>query len=109
MSTAISTSTKSTTTCSALGSRSTPILLDLESDQTAEDLERLAENTGGRFFAVERLDQLDAVYEQIEKDLRAQYLLVYAPPSKTTNDFRRVTVDVAPDGLAARTIHGYYP
>ncbi|RMH17820.1 MAG: VWA domain-containing protein [Acidobacteria bacterium] len=87
-----------------------PILLDLADETTQADLERLAQETGGRFFAVAGVGELDGVYRQIEEDLRSQYLLVYRPPAAGERAFRRVEVELPgrPE-LRARTIHGYYP
>ena len=51
------------------------------------------------------------VYDQIERELRSQYLLVYRPaePARPGEDFRRVEVEVLGEGLTARTVQGYYP
>lgn len=88
-----------------------PIFLEVEDEETEADLRRLADETGGRFFALRSTDELDGVYRQIENDLRSQYLLVYQPPAAgNRNALRLIEVDVpgAP-GARARTIHGYYP
>jgi Ca-activated chloride channel family protein len=73
-------------------------------------LERLAEETGGRSFFVDNAEELTPVYEAIEEELRAQYLIVYQS-TNTTNDkkFRKVEVEVGEPGLEAKTIRGYYP
>ena len=81
-------------------------------------LKRLAEESGGRYFSVERGEDLDAVYRQLESELRSQYLLVYqAQDIGVRDEFRTVEVEVLPpddversaQSLRARTIHGYYP
>lgn len=77
--------------------------------ETWSNLERLAAETGGRFFAVATASGLGRVYRLIERDLRSQYLLVYRPPAGAGNRFRRVEVEVLREGLKARTLHGYYP
>ncbi len=79
--------------------------LDLEHS----GLRRLADVTGGRFYAIASATELDRVYRQIEQDLRSQYLLLYRPPVKAGSEFRQVEVEVLRSGLKARTIHGYYP
>ena len=87
-----------------------PIVLGLEDIETLANLETLAQETGGRFFAIDGIDQLDRVYRRIEEELRSQYLLVYKPPPRSQgSSLRRVRVEVAGEGLAARTLTAYYP
>jgi VWFA-related protein len=73
-------------------------------------LESLATETGGRVFFIDRAEELFGVYEEIEEELRSQYLLAFAsdrPPQ--AGEFRNVEVKVKKSGLKARTISGYYP
>lgn len=74
-------------------------------------LSRLAHETGGRPFLVDRVKELDGVYEKIEEELRSQYLLAYqSSQEEDDEDFREVQVEVLePAGLEAKTIRGYYP
>lgn len=74
-------------------------------------LQRLAEETGGRAFFVERALNLDRVYEAVEADLRSQYLLAYesTQSGKDREKYRTVEVKVARLGLEAKTLRGYYP
>ncbi|MEM6454852.1 MAG: VWA domain-containing protein [Acidobacteriota bacterium] len=77
-------------------------------------LEGLSEATGGRTFYIKEADELAAVYADIERELRSQYLLAY--PSTVAGDegearYREIEVDVEADGkgeLKARTVRGYY-
>lgn len=69
-----------------------------------------AEATGGEFFAAPKRGDLEAVYARIDAQLRSQYLLTYRSPSTRPRDqFRTVKVEVAGEGLVARTISGYFP
>jgi VWFA-related protein len=86
-----------------------PLALDLPDEGTRGELEQLADETGGRFFTITSVSELDQIYRQIEKDLRSQYLLVYRPPSDGERGFRAIRVDVGRDGLKAHTLRGYYP
>jgi VWFA-related protein len=86
-----------------------PIVLDASESAARTELERLADETGGRLFVVASVRGLDRVYQQIEDDLRAQYLLVYQPPAQDTRQFRKVDVSIASPGLRVRTISGYHP
>jgi Ca-activated chloride channel family protein len=74
--------------------------------------ERLAEATGGRVFYAKEYKNLDAVYDEIEAELRSQYLLTYYPKNSAgaTSEgrgFRSVDVAVRGEGLRARTLNGY--
>lgn len=71
-------------------------------------VDRLVEATGGRVFYSKEYDSLDAIYDQIEDDLRSQYLLAYYP--KIEDDrrgWRDVDVEVGVEGLTPRTLSGY--
>jgi VWFA-related protein len=74
-------------------------------------LKELAAATGAEVFsAPKKKGTLDDVYQRIDKELRAEYLLTYRSPStKGPDAFRTLRVEVKGDGLAARTIAGYYP
>jgi Ca-activated chloride channel family protein len=69
-------------------------------------LDELAEDTGGRHYPVNDLDELPAVCEKIGAELRYQYMLGYAPSSEFDDDsgYRRVKVLVpAPFRVHHRT------
>jgi len=73
-------------------------------------LDNLAQETGGRTFHIGEASELAGVYEEIERELRSQYLLAYN--SSLPDDeagFREVEVEVRGGKLKARTIRGYYP
>ena len=71
------------------------------------EMRQLAEDTGGRTFATTQPAGLTDVYEQIGRELRAQYWLAYAAGAGGPR-FRRVSVRVNdPPGLLARTRTGY--
>jgi len=71
------------------------------------EMRQLAEDTGGRTFGTTEPAGLADVYEQIGRELRAQYWLAYAAGAGGPR-FRRVSVRVKdPPGLLARTRTGY--
>ena len=72
-------------------------------------LRNLAADTGGLALFVKRSKDLATALQQIEDDLRSQYLLTYRSPAGDRKNFRRVVVDVLRPGLEARTIRGYFP
>ncbi len=90
-----------------------PIAVDLVDPLTRKRLKQLAAETGGSFYSVGGVDQLDEVYRRLEQELRSQYLLVYHAPDARRDEFRTVEVRVASPNaggdLRAKTIHGYYP
>jgi VWFA-related protein len=78
---------------------------------TRFQLKRLSSATGGRAFFVGRDSKLDAIYDEIDRELRSQYLLGYTSSSnKPTGELRKVEVEVEADQrVKVRTITGYYP
>jgi Ca-activated chloride channel family protein len=72
-------------------------------------LDQLATETGGRVFYASNAGELRGVYEEIERELRSQYLLAYSSNSrKPAGQFRTIEVKVK-GGLKGRTLGGYYP
>jgi len=74
-------------------------------------LRQLADETGGRSFFVDDVTQLQAIYAEIQEELRAQYLIAYQSSSaRDASEFRTVSVEVRDDRkLEVRTMSGYYP
>ncbi len=73
-------------------------------------LNKIASTTGGQTFYVDSSKNLEAVYRQINDDLRSQYLLTYYSTNNENREkWRKVEVQVEPGNLQARTISGYYP
>jgi Ca-activated chloride channel family protein len=72
-------------------------------------LRQLAQETGGRSFFINRVEDLKDVYGQIADELSSQYTIGYAPKnSRRDGAWRRVVVQVARPGVVARTKRGYY-
>ncbi len=73
-------------------------------------LNKLAQVTGGQTFYIDSAKNLEAVYRQINEELRSQYLLTYYSTNAGGKDkWRKVEVKVEPTSLQARTLSGYYP
>jgi VWFA-related protein len=70
---------------------------------------RIAEETGGRLIDVgNNADKLRAAFEQIEDELRTQYLASYVPlNTKLDGGFRHITVDCG-NGMKPQVRKGYY-
>lgn len=72
-------------------------------------VDRLVEATGGRVFYAKEYRDLDEVYEEIERELRSQYLLTYYPSTDgRRSGWRDVDIDVLRKGLVPRTLSGYW-
>lgn len=71
--------------------------------------DRLVASTGGRIFYAKEFESLDAVYDEIEVELRSQYLLTYYPEGSRGVAWRDVDVSLTIKGLEPRTLSGYWP
>ncbi|MBI4477794.1 MAG: VWA domain-containing protein [Acidobacteria bacterium] len=72
-------------------------------------LRTLSQETGGRYFSPNRIEDLNGVYEKIREELSSQYLVGYASKnSKRDGAWRRIVVRVGRDNVTARTKLGYY-
>jgi Ca-activated chloride channel homolog len=55
----------------------------------------ITDNTGGALFILDEIQQLDAMFDRIDRELRTQYLLGYYPnPSPPPGTYRHVEVKV---------------
>jgi Ca-activated chloride channel family protein len=72
-------------------------------------LGKLSSETGGSTYYIEQARDLQRVYDEIETELRSQYILGFypAPDVKTGGKWREVTVQTS-EGKA-KTIRGYFP
>jgi Ca-activated chloride channel family protein len=74
------------------------------------ELNKICEPTGGRAFIPRYVKDLDRAFDQLEQDLRQQYLLAYEPINETADgSFREIEVR-APKRKGLRIHHrrGYY-
>lgn len=84
--------------------------IDLKDFETRTKLQRLAEETGGRSYFVGVGSDLTKTFEEVEKELRSQYLLAYQSSNPSREEkFRSIEVKMAKPGLEAKTVRGYYP
>ena len=72
-------------------------------------LGKLSSETGGTTYYIEQARDLQRVYDEIQQELRSQYILGFypAPDVKTGGKWRELTVQVS-EGKA-KTIKGYFP
>jgi VWFA-related protein len=72
-------------------------------------LKKLAEETGGRPYFPDKVDELRGVYEEIARELKSQYYITYEP-SNTTWDgrWREIELKAPKKDVTIRTRSGYY-
>jgi len=70
-------------------------------------LDELAEATGGKLFVGNRPEHLASAIDSMEKTLRAQYLLGFAPTGKGTVKYRRISLKLAGRVRSVRVRAGY--
>jgi VWFA-related protein len=74
-----------------------------------EVLKRLAKETGAGYFEPTRKLTIEAIYSQIEEELRNQYNLGYTPDKAAgSGEYRRILLTVRRKGLTVQTREGYY-
>ena len=75
----------------------------------ASDMQRLAEDTGGRVINVGHNGaKLEAAFDEIQDELRTQYLVSYTPENKTADGkFRKINIDCG-KGAKVQARKGYY-
>jgi Ca-activated chloride channel homolog len=73
-------------------------------------LKKIAAETGGRAFFPKNEADLDVAYQQIDEDLRSQYILAYTPANPARDgSFRTIQVKVKNHGdLTVRHRRGYF-
>lgn len=73
------------------------------------DLKRMAEETGGRVFTVSRNLPLDAVFREIDEDMRSQYAIGYTPSNSNKDGaFRKLEVRTASKEHRVFARKGYF-
>jgi Ca-activated chloride channel family protein len=88
----------------------TALSLNVISEKGQRIMEALSEQTGGKAFVPARIEDLDAVFQQIADELQAQYLLgYYSTDERADGGFRRISVQATGrGGLRVRARMGYY-
>jgi VWFA-related protein len=72
-------------------------------------LEQISKETGGRIFKVSKKETVDAIYAEIEEDLRNQYSLAYTPDKGNTVGYHKIHLVVGKQkDLVVQARDGYY-
>lgn len=69
-------------------------------------MERIAHETGGRFFEKKK-ENLDEILAQIQEDLRNQYIITFAPDHPEAG-FHKITLTTTKSDMEVQTRQGYY-
>ena len=74
-------------------------------DKAIKLLERLAQETGGKAYFPQSLDELPTIANAINNELRTQYSIAYAPTNdKRDGSFRAIKVMIADDAKRGKRI-----
>jgi len=77
---------------------------------TRWQMSKLASATGGRAFFVSEKSELGSIYDEINRELRTQYLIAFTSKSEQPpEELRKIKVEVDRKKVKVRTITGYYP
>jgi VWFA-related protein len=72
-------------------------------------MQRLARETGGTVFRVDRKHSLRNIYDQIQQELRSQYALSYSSSNPARDgSFRRIEIKTAKKDYKVQARRGYY-
>jgi VWFA-related protein len=71
-------------------------------------LQRIAQESGGRYFEAKKKDSVDDIYAQIAEELRTQFMLGYTPPKDQASGYHSIQLTAKKKDLAVQTRTGYY-
>jgi VWFA-related protein len=72
-------------------------------------LQRIAQETGGRFFEVSKKEPIDQIYDQIAEELRHQYSVGYTPSKDVAGGgYHKIMVTTTKPDLTVQAREGYY-
>jgi Ca-activated chloride channel family protein len=74
-----------------------------------EQLQQIADQTGGTMFRAARVEDLDGVYQRVAAELHTLYTVTYSPNTKIDKgQWHRIVVRLEKPGTVARTRKGYF-
>ncbi len=72
-------------------------------------LQRLSHETGGHFFEVTKKETVEAIYKQVQDELRNQYSLGFSPSTaEQGTGYHKILLAAKPKDLVVQTRQGYY-
>ncbi len=73
------------------------------------DLKKMSEETGGRVFHVSRSNRLEEIFDQIQQEMRSQYMLSYSSSNERKDGgFRKLELRTKDKSLKVQARKGYY-
>ena len=73
------------------------------------DLKKMAEETGGRVFHVDRKNSLDDVFKDLQEEMRSQYSLGYSPTNQARDGgFRKIEIKTGNKDHRVQARKGYF-
>ncbi|MDQ6799341.1 MAG: VWA domain-containing protein [Acidobacteriota bacterium] len=72
-------------------------------------LGKFCTETGGNVYYIDQVTDLHRIYDDIQNELRSQYILGFYPAETAKRDTKWHAVTVQVTGGKAKTIRGYYP
>jgi VWFA-related protein len=71
-------------------------------------LQRISQETGGRYFQVSKKDTVDDVYASIAEELRTQFMLGYTPPKDQSSGYHSIHLTTKNKDQMVQTRAGYF-
>jgi VWFA-related protein len=71
-------------------------------------LERIAKETGGRFFEASKKQPLDQIYSNIQEELRNQYSLGFTPDKADAAGYHKLVLKTKQNDTVVQTRDGFY-
>jgi VWFA-related protein len=71
-------------------------------------LQRIAQETGGRYFQISKKDTVDDAYAGIAEELRTQFILGYTPPKDQSSGYHSIHLTTKNKDQQVQTRAGYY-
>jgi VWFA-related protein len=78
-------------------------------DAARNRLQILADRTGGKLNAINRLEEMGKIYASVAANIRSLYTIEYQPTNdKRDGKFRNIKIEVNNPDLIVQTKNGYY-
>jgi VWFA-related protein len=72
-------------------------------------LRKMSEETGGHMYKVDRKHSLDQVFQELQDEMRSQYMIGYTPINEAKDgSYRKIDIKLANKDLKAQARRGYY-
>lgn len=73
------------------------------------DLRKMSEETGGRVFKVDRKRTLQQVFQELQDEMRSQYMIGYTPANALGDgEYRKIDLKMSNKDLKAQARKGYF-